>query len=343
MNQKDMELMVTLWPSFPHFEKFANDKRLTGIRLNSAMMSCPELDVELERVRNLKPRLPLFYDIKARQLRVESVHANPYYLDITLNHPVSVDTPTPVLFKAGEDAALLERLEEGGKRLIFQGGPRYKVKAGESLHIRDKSLIVKGEVFLPNELEKIEKVRNFGFRNYFLSYVEDQKEVDQFLELVGHDSLVYLKIESKKGLEYVAKKFVKKPNLVLVAARGDLFVEIDRPHEIMASLKLIIEKDPEAQVGSRMLLSIINKPVPYEILNALKLIIEKGLGDQSGWQLLLSIIHKPVPSTADLLELAWLYDIGYRKAMLCDEICLKDEWLSVAVDVFDNFRRAYIK
>ena len=40
-------------------------------------------------------------------------------------------------------------------------------------------------------------------------------------------------------------------------------------------------------------------------------------------------------------ELAWLYDIGYRSMMLCDELCLKDELLELAVSAFDAFRTDY--
>lgn len=76
----------------------------------------------------------------------------------------------------------------------------------------------------------------------------------------------------------------------------------------MAALKLIVEKDSEACVGSRLLLSVITEPVP---------------------------------SCADFLELAWLYDIGYRKMMLCDEICLKEGLLATAINAFESFREAY--
>ena len=308
MNKTRFELMVTLWPSMSHFPKFSNDPRLSGIRLNSAMMSNPELDVELETIKKSKPTIPLFYDIKGRQLRIARVNFNPQYLDIHLNHAIEVKTPTMVLFKAGEDHALLDHLEEGGTRLIFDGGPHFLVKAGESLHIKDPSLVIHGPLFIPEEVVKIQKVVAAGFKKFYLSYVEEQHDIDEFREMVGKDSLIYLKIESKRGLEFVSHQFKKNSSLVLIAARGDLFVEIDRPHDILAALKLIIEKDPEAQVGSRMLLSII---------------------------------HAPVPSASDLLELAWLYDVGYRSALLCDELCLKDEWLSVAVNVFESFRNSY--
>jgi hypothetical protein len=48
-----------------------------------------------------------------------------------------------------------------------------------------------------------------------------------------------------------------------------------------------------------------------------------------------------VPSCSDFLELAWLYDIGYRDMMFCDDICLKKELLPVAINAIDCFRDAY--
>lgn len=300
------ELSVTLWPSFPHFNRFANDDRITGIRLNSAMMSNPELDKELELIQKHPTSNPLFFDVKGRQMRVTEVIPNKDRLIIKLNHPIQVRTPCVVLFKAGADQALLDHLEDDGHTLVFNGGPAYKVVAGESLHIRDKSLVIKGNIFTPLELEKIAKVKAAGFSKYFLSYVEKQSDIDEFQELVGKDAEIWLKIESIPGMQFIQKDFKKADNLVLVAARGDLFVELDKPHHMIEALRLIIEKDPRACVGSRLLLSVINSPVP---------------------------------SCADLVEIAWLHDIGYRRMMLCDEICLKENLLASAVSVFDGIKR----
>lgn len=307
---KDLKLMVTLWPSFPHFKSFLNDDRLAGIRLNSAMMALPDLARELSIVDSEQRdnTVPLFYDIKGRQLRIEEVRALPSHLEVVLNHPIKVQTPTPVLFKAGADAALLERVEDEGYRLVFRGGPKYMVRAGESLHIRHPSLVVGGDQFTVTESEKIAAVKQAGFTRWFLSYVQNQRDVDQFLELVGRDAHVMLKIEDKKGLEYAATDFVKRDNLQLVAARGDLYVELDKPHQILEAQELLIRKDPEACVASR---------------------------------LLLSVIRSPVPSCTDFSELAYLYNIGYRNIMLCDELCLKDEFLTPAVAAFDAFRDLY--
>ena len=307
---KDFQLFVTLWPSFPHFDRFAHDERLVGVRLNSAMVSTSEIETELSKAKVVNGTVPLYFDVKSRQMRIENIYMNPSYLDMTLNHPIYVKTPCPVLFKAGEDMAILDHLEEDGKRLIFQGGPRYSVKEGESICIREPSLIVKGSLFTDAEMRKIEKVREYGFNKYFLSYVESQRDVDQFLEIVGKDAEVQLKIESQRGLEYVAREFRKKDNLFLVAARGDMYVELARPHDILAAMRLLIAKDAQACAASR---------------------------------LLLSVVAGSVPSCSDFSELAWIYDLGYRRAMLCDEICLKENLLGTAVRAFDEFRSSYCK
>lgn len=71
---------------------------------------------------------------------------------------------------------------------------------------------------------------------------------------------------------------------------------------------MIINKDPEAQVGSRIFLSLA---------------------------------QEQVPACADFLELAWLYDIGYRNMLLCDDICLKENLFSSAIGAFNAFKELY--
>jgi hypothetical protein len=308
------ELMVTMCPSFPHFYRFANDQRVDGVRFNSAMITLPELDNELGILAKRPPKSPVYYDVKGRQMRILKVETENQNLVLTINHPIQVDTPTVVLFKAGADVAMLDHIEttDEGQRLVFDGGPTYKLVAGESLHIRDKSFknlrgsTKEDNVFTQLEQEKIKKVKAAGINRFFLSYVENQYDVDLFQEMVGKDAEIWLKIESIEGLKYVQNTFKKRDNLVLVAARGDLFVELDQPHHMIQALRLIINKDPKASVGSRLLLSIVNSPVP---------------------------------SCADLLEMEWMYSIGYRRMMLCDELCLKENLLASAVAVFDGVKK----
>lgn len=312
--KNDLQFFVTLWPSFDHFGRFANDPRLVGIRLNSAMVNTTEVAQELEKARAIGGSVPLYFDVKSRQMRIESAEwfpptqASRGRLEITLNHPINVNCPTPVLFKAGEDMAMLDQIEDSGKRLIFYNPPKYSLKEGESICIRNKSLSVNGEIFTDKELQKIDTVKRYGFNKYFLSYVESQRDVDKFREIVGRDAEIQLKIESQKGLDFVAREYKKQDNTCLVAARGDLYVEVERPHDILAAMKLIVSKDSQALAASRLMLSVVGGPVP---------------------------------SCADFSELAWLYDIGYRRMMLCDEICLRENLLGTAVTALEEFRKSY--
>ena len=305
-----VDFHLTLWPAFPHFPRFAGDVRVQGIRLNSAMMEASEIDEEFERLIR-KARVPLWFDVKGMQLRIREVICGPDqdHLEFRLNRPVTVKTPCRVEFKAGEDAAECIEVKDGGTHFVFRGGPFYEVREGESIHIRHPHE-VSGPVLLDYEVEKIERVLSLGFTQFYLSYVWEQRHVDEFREAVGREAFVMLKIENRPGLDWIANEWKKQERTSLVAARGDLYVEVNRPHEIMMAVKLLIEKDPTATVGSRLLLSLVD----------------------SG-----------VPRCADLSDLAWLYDIGYRSFLLCDELCLKDELLGRAVNVFDAFRDEYAR
>lgn len=305
------DLLVTMCPSFAHFNKFANDSRVNSIRFNSAMITLPELDKELALLTQNPPTAPVYYDVKGRQMRILNVETVNGNLVLTINHPIKVKTPCVVLFKAGADVGLLNSVSDHGYKLTFKGGPQYKLVPGESLYIREESFrnlrgsTKEDNVFTELERQKIEKVKAAGINKWFLSYVENQYDVDLFREMVGKDAEIWLKIESVEGLKYVNNTFKKEDNLVLVAARGDMFVELEQPHHIIRALQDIIKADPYACVGSRVLLSIV---------------------------------ESPVPSCADLLEIQWLTDVGYRRFMLCDEICLKEQMLEAAVSVFDGIK-----
>jgi hypothetical protein len=305
---KDFSLLATLQPAMPHFKRFANDERLRGIRLNNPRWTPAELATTLGDPTVQNAQVPIYFDVKGWQLRVTKVHPNDAYLDLTINHPIRVETPTEVFLKAGADRAVLERIEDDGSRLIFRGGPKYLVYPGESLQICHPSLTVLGDQFCADELEKIEVAKRLGIARYFLSYAESGADVQRLRDLVGPDCEIMVKIENEKGLRYVSNEFKKAPNLRLVAARGDLYVEIKRPHLILNALRTISERDPEACVGSRLMLSTITSDVP---------------------------------SCADFCELAWLYDIGYRSFLLCDELCLKEDLLAVAINACHAFRKDY--
>ncbi len=335
-----VDLFATLLPTFPHFARFASDVRLAGIRLNSAMTAPREVEEELTAADAAQPSVPLWFDVKGRQPRVAEVHPDPDRLVVTLNHAVRVaDLPQPVLFKAGEDAALLERLEDGGRRLVFAPGrthgPVYAVQAGESLHVRHPSFTLLGPLFTDEEKAKIETVRRSGIRRWFLSYVESEADVHAFLELAGRDAELMLKIENERGVRRATQEFRKRDGRTLVAARGDLYVEIGRPHHMPRAVRAILRADPEAMVGSRLLLSVM-QPLLADVKRGLAFV--QSHPDDDGRRKAAAKLAQPrVPSCADFSELAWLADIGYRRFLLCDELCLDGALLAAAMNAFWAF------
>lgn len=330
------QLHATLWPEFSHFNQFQNDSRMAGIRLNSAMAESDALGQSVERLSNQQV-VPWYVDFKGRQPRVEEVIPDPHNLVLRLNHPIETRLPVGVAFKAEKDFAILDRLEENGRKLIFRGGPNFNVRKGESLHIKDPSFKIRipGSIFSDQEKEKIAAVVG-RCDKYYLSYVETQRDVDEFRELVGPDAFIWLKIETRDGLEYIANTFRKTDNVGLVAARGDLYIEVSRHHEILNAMKLIISKDPEAMAASRIFLSLIgykNPLVSYLL----------GLHPEDQHDPRVQDLIKPsgIPECHDFEELAWLYDLGYRNYLLCDEICLDGELLDIALSAFEAFADYY--
>jgi|GEM_PF-5364458 len=82
------------------------------------------------------------------------------------------------------------------------------------------------------------------------------------------------------------------------------------------------------------------RSIPLGVLDELHGLINRNSESCAGLKALLSEVHDDRPSCADLSDLAWLYDLGYRNMMLCDELCLKERWLVGAVNMFDEFRNA---
>jgi hypothetical protein len=88
----------------------------------------------------------------------------------------------------------------------------------------------------------------------------------------------------------------------LIAARGDLYVEVPRPHQIAPALKTIIKADTEAVVASRIF-------------------------DSLAWQ--------TVPVSADITDVAFLLEIGYREFMLGDQVCMKRDSVMEALNLLE--------
>jgi pyruvate kinase len=109
---------------------------------------------------------------------------------------------------------------------------------------------------------------------------------------------IILKIETQRGLDFVRRHGAAHGRLM--AARGDLYVEVLRPHRVVGALRDIIAADPQAVVASHIL-------------------------DSLG--------HHPVPASADIGDVAFLLALGYRTCLLGDMICFQRDSVVAALNL----------
>ena len=94
----------------------------------------------------------------------------------------------------------------------------------------------------------------------------------------------------------------------LMAARGDLFAELEKPHKIIKAMEQIITKDPQAIAASRILGSFSQS---YE------------------------------PSCADISDVDSLIRMGYRTLMLGDDVCMRRDSVISALNLLEAMDEQY--
>jgi hypothetical protein len=244
---------------------------------------------------------PLWVDLKGRQLRVVGA-AIPPYTEIRISHPVRVRTPVDGFLSDGRERIQIAAVD--GDRLILADGPRRLVGPGESINIVDGSLEIEGTL---TEVDRayLAAMGELGLKRVMLSYVENPADVEVVLSLLPGAEIM-LKIETRRGLAFAEKHGASLGRLC--AARGDLYVEVGEPHRIVGALRAIISADPDAVVSSR---------------------------------LCESLVEHPVPGSADISDIAFLLELGYRTFMLGDAVCLSRETLIEALNLLDATARQW--
>jgi pyruvate kinase len=276
--------IVTMPPYAPYMREVLRHPIVSGIRLNTVMALHDSIDDTVRRMQEEATRhgKRLWIDLKGRQLRTAGFGVPPF-TEIELTHNIDVKTPVTAYFSDGKEHATV--LAVKGNKLYMQEGPRRVVGPGESINIPHPSLRIDG-YFTRTDIEYIEAAQRVGLQHYMLSFVESQQDVAA-LKSLHPDAIVASKIESMRGLDYV-KSWDGHGRLM--AARGDLYLEVPRPHLIASAVASIVEKDPDAIAASR-------------ILDSLALSSE--------------------PSCADIGDLDSLVRMGYRTFMFGDHICLE--------------------
>ncbi len=285
--------IVTAPPYAPFLDAVARHPLVCGFRLNTVMPLRGGPGEALARLRALGQ--PLWVDLKGRQLRVVGA-AIPPYTEVRLSHPIRVETPVDAFFSDGNEHARVVAVD--GDRIILEDGPRRLIGPGESVNIVHPSLEVEGTL-TETDRAYIAAMREAGLKRVMISYVESPADVEEVRGLLP-EAEIMLKIETRRGLDYAREHGDSQGRLM--AARGDLYVEVLRPHRVIGALHEIIAADPEAVVASRI----------FD-----------------------SLAHHPVPASADIGDVAFLLSLGYRTFMFGDMVCLQRDTVLEALNLLE--------
>ena len=166
------------------------------------------------------------------------------------------------------------------------------------MNIPDASLEIEGTL-TDTDRAYLEAMQRRGLRHVMLSYVESARDVDEVRALLPEAEVV-LKIESARGMDFVRRHGASLGRLM--AARGDLYVEVRRPHRVASAVREIVRADPAAIAASRL----------FE-----------------------SLAREAVPESADIGDAAFLLLCGFRSFLLGDAVCLRRESVLSALNLLE--------
>ena len=169
-----------------------------------------------------------------------------------------------------------------GNKLFVDPLPRQALGAGQSINIIADDVFVDGYL-TEKDREYLRICAEIGHNYVMASFVESYDDFKEILQILPKAQIVS-KIESLKGVEFISNN--KLSNLMV--ARDDLYLQSGEGYSMINHLKTIIEKDKDAICASRIFLSL-----------------EK----------------RETPDFADFADLELMYSLGYRRFMLCDNVC----------------------
>ncbi len=295
----NINVVVTVPPYAAYIAEVAEHPLVSGLRLNTVMPVHDTHQAILEKLSQFQK--PIWVDLKGRQLRVVEP-AMPPFTEVKISHPIDVDTPVDAYLSDGNERVRIVSVQQN--RLILEDEPHRMIVPGESINIIHPSLQIHGTL-TEADRSYLKAMRCLGMKQVMLSYVQNGHDVEEVQALLPLAECV-LKIEDQRGLRFAREK--KAGMGRLMAARGDLYVEVLRPHRMIQALQDIILADPQAWVASRLL-------------------------DSLAWQY--------VPSSADISDIAWLIGLGYRTFMLGDAVCMKRDTLIEALNVIKSIADEY--
>jgi pyruvate kinase len=256
-----------------------------GVRYNIGARSPFPARETLGRVVDATRRAnkPLWVDLKGRQLRIVQ-WAVPTFGDVVLNHEFTVGRPAKMWFRGGEFSEIREVV---GRRVFVDPPPPTAVGQGQAVNVDGPELEIRG--YLTDEDEEyIEACRDLGIVDVMLSFVEQDSDIAAVRERLPGARPV-LKIESQRGLRFIASKSASSAGCRLMAARDDLMINIgENKAEMLPALEMLIQHDSTAILASRVFSGV----------------------EKSG-----------APALADFCDIRLMENLGYRSFLLSDGLC----------------------
>ena len=339
-----MKVITTIPPYASFLPKLAANPVITGVRLNTVMPIKGDLSDYLISLKKIMGDKDIWIDLKCRQIKTSygfffkapegelrhykidgkdvildpsdpksyGVLRTPPWAELKIDRKIKLDLskgPVKCWFQDGSDQAYIAEIIDGDT-LIMLDGPKRVIGGGESINIIHPSLEIEG-YFTDLDLKWIEAAKKSGIHNYMLSYVEKDSDIDELIKL-DPDAEAVAKIESKKGMEWVKTSYEKyRDNVHLMAARGDLFIElgINRPEKVLKALYKIAKADKEAILASRILTSLVDQPRP---------------------------------TCSDVTDIACMIQMGYKTFMIGDDICFNEDGLMLTIEILSAIGREYM-
>jgi len=307
-----LNIIGTIQPDASYLREIIIHPMISGIRYNTAIPNNkPKKKIIYELKKKIYPK-DLWIDLKCRELRITDAVTIPDEI-ITLNHKIEVKTPTAMYFNEGEKFLIVEEVINGNKLVIKapQNAPEdFQIRFGKSASVNIPEVTKVHGFLTENDIEYIHASRENDIHNYMISFVEGSSDIEEVLK-IDPDAKIIAKIESEKGIQFVENEYLKfKDKVRLMVARGDLYIELDRPHKILNMMKLIIEKDPNAVAASRILLSVLESD--------------------------------EIPSCADLCDIGFILELGYEHVLLGDHVCEDETAFKNALGILEAIQEDFL-
>lgn len=171
---------------------------------------------------------------------------------------------------------------KNGNQLFVDPLPREALGAGQSVNIFCEDINIDGYL-TKKDKQYLNACKKMRLHSIMASFVESSDDLREIIRILP-DANIVSKIESLKGISFISNSDISN----LMAARDDLYLQSGQNYSMMEHLKTIIKKDSGAICASKIFSSL-----------------EK----------------REYTDFADFADLELMYNMGYRKFMLCDNIC----------------------